>query len=72
MPITRDTERSGILNETTMTLHKRETGTADPQTPCGHTYHVAHERLRIVEIETVTEDREVTRCGQCFDDAGGY
>jgi len=68
----RITERSGILNETTMTLHKQNLETDGFQTPCGHLFHVAQEQLRIVEIVHVTEEYSVSKCGQCFEDGGGY
>ncbi len=65
-------ERTGILNETTMTLHKQDPGTDGYQTPCGHVSHVAQERLRLVEVAHVTEQYSVSRCGQCFEAGGGY
>lgn len=64
---------NGVLNETTNTIHKRETGSADFQTECGATYHVSHDHLRIVAaIESTTDATSATKCGRCFDDAGGY
>lgn len=66
------TERNGVLNETTMTLHKQNPGTDGFQTPCGHVFHVAEERLRVVEIAHVTEEYSASKCGQCFEDGGGY
>ncbi len=65
-------EQSGVLNETTMTLHKQVPGTAGFQTPCGHVTHVTQDRLRIVEVAHVTEQYSTSKCGQCFEDAGGY
>lgn len=67
-----NTERDGILNETTMTLHRRASGIGEFQTPCGHLYNVAQERLRIVDVPDVADDRETSKCGQCFEDGGGY
>lgn len=70
MEAVQEIESSGILNETTMTLHRQQGGMTDFQTPCGHTYHVPQERLRIVEIQRVKAD--ATKCGQCFEEGGGY
>ena len=72
MKIGQDKERRGILNETTMTLHKQETGMADFQAPCGHTAHVPQDRLRIVEITHVIDEHDASRCGRCFEDGRGY
>ena len=65
-------ERSGVLNTTTMTLHKQETGMSNFQTPCGHLSHVAQEGLQIVDIKRVENEYNMSRCGQCFEDSGGY
>lgn len=62
----------GVLNETTMTVHKHEMGTAYLQTMCGHTHQVAHEQLRIVGIKRATEELGADKCGQCFEDGKGY
>lgn len=64
--------KSGILHETTRTLHKQESGIGEFQTPCGHLYHVAQEKLRIVEIPTGTNKHHMSKCGQCFEEGGGY
>ncbi len=67
-----DEKRCGILNETTMTLHKQESGMPNFQTPCGHVSHVAQERLQIVEITNVANDYNTNKCRQCFEDGGEY
>lgn len=72
MESAQDTENGGILNETTMTLHKREAGVGEFQTPCGHLHHVGQEKLRVVEISSTTGDYETGKCGQCFEDGRGY
>ncbi len=62
-----------ILNEVTNTVHRHETGRTDCQALCGSTYHISHDRLKAV---TAVEPEEVTgsatKCGRCFEDAGGY
>ena len=63
---------SGVLNTTTMTVHKQEIGAAALQTECGHTHHVDPERLRTIRIERATEDLDASKCGRCFEDGGGY
>lgn len=72
MGTVKDTEKSGILNETTMTLHRKEMGVGEFQTPCGHLHHVGQEKLRVVEIPSITKNYETGKCGQCFEDGGGY
>ena len=62
----------GILNETSMTIHKHETGAADLQTACGQTYHVEHGQLRKLPVVEATEEHSATRCGRCFEDGRGY
>lgn len=62
----------GVLNETTNTIHKHETGKTKLATECGITYHVAAEQLRVAPIEQATADPGTRKCGRCFDDAGGY
>ena len=64
---------NGVLNEVTNTVHKRETGGSTFQTVCGATYHVSHDELRIIAVvESELDTTNATRCGRCFDDAGGY
>lgn len=62
----------GVLNETTRTVHKHETGESDFQSECGATANLAHEDLRIVPVEIASSSTDVIRCGRCFEDAGGY
>lgn len=65
-------EGKGVLNETTMTVHKREVGSTALRTVCGHTHHVEHDRLQVVEIERALEGRDATKCGGCFEGGRGY
>lgn len=62
----------GVLNETTKTVHKHEIGKPNLQTMCGLTYHVAREQLRRTSVESATTEFNATKCGRCFDGAGGY
>lgn len=67
------TERiAGVLNTMTLTVHKQEIGGADLHTECGHTHYVDPDRLRPVAVERVTEELNVSKCGECFEDGGGY
>jgi hypothetical protein len=63
---------NGVLNETTGTVHKPRVGGSDLQTECGVAYHLAPGQLRATSIERATTQLGATRCGRCFDDAGGY
>lgn len=59
---------NGVLNEVTETVHKHERGQSDFQTTCGAIATVSHDNLRITPVEGAT----ASRCGRCFEDAGGY
>lgn len=62
----------GILNEPTRTVHKPETGASGLHTECGASNTVDSVQLREVEVEQVANDLGVSKCGNCFDDGGGY
>ncbi|MFB6295767.1 MAG: hypothetical protein ABEH66_02875 [Halobacteriales archaeon] len=62
----------GVLNETTQKVHRQKTGAAALRTTCGLAHHVDPDRLRVVTVERVTTETKATRCGGCFEDAGGY
>ena len=62
----------GVLNETTLTVHRRKAGASGPRSQCGLTYHLSPDKLHVVSIETVSSNADVTKCGCCFEDAGGY
>ena len=72
MTTTRNEVERGVLNETTMTIHKHELGGTDLQTVCGHTYHVDPDRLRTILIGRATDEFDASKCGQCFEDGRGY
>lgn len=63
---------NGVLNEVTNTVHKHEMGHSDFQTVCGATFHVSHDNLRMAAIERTVTATNASKCGRCFDDAGGY
>lgn len=62
----------GVLNETTMTVHKRKPGGADVDTVCGLTFQVNPEQLRTAAVDQATSAYDASKCGRCFEDAGGY
>lgn len=62
----------GVVNVRTQTIHRHERGRAPLVTPCGLTSHVDADRLRRIPIDRATENAEASRCGRCFEDAGGY
>lgn len=62
-----------VLNEVTNTIHKQETGKSEWQTVCGATNHLPQDNLkRVTVIEPELDTLTATKCGRCFDDAGGY
>ncbi|MFB6228462.1 MAG: hypothetical protein ABEH88_07850 [Halobacteriales archaeon] len=72
MDTTRNEGVRGILNETSMTIHKHEMGAADFQTVCGQTYHVEHGQLRMIPVDQATEEHDADKCGRCFENGRGY
>lgn len=62
----------GVLNETTNTVHKHDRRNAAPRPFCGATDHVTHDNLRLVRVDSTVDATAASKCGRCFDDAGGY
>lgn len=62
----------GILNRVTQTIHKHEPGGTAFQTACGLTEHVTHDDLYRVRVKRAISTTDVSKCGRCFPDAGGY
>ncbi|WP_338740154.1 hypothetical protein [Haloplanus salilacus] len=62
----------GILNETSMTIHKHAMGAEKFQTLCGQTYHLDRGQLRTMQVERATEELDAEKCGRCFEDGRGY
>lgn len=62
----------GILNETSMTIHRHRTGAEGFQVSCGQTYHLNRGQLRAIQVERATEEFDVQKCGRCFEDGRGY
>ncbi|MFB6299665.1 MAG: hypothetical protein ABEH65_05330 [Halobacteriales archaeon] len=56
----------------TLTIHKQETGAADLHTECGHTHYVDPDGLRMIAVERAMEELDASKCGECFDEGGGY
>lgn len=65
-------EVRGVLNKTSMKIHKQEIGSADFQTVCGQTYHAEHGQLRMVQVKQATEESHAEKCVRCFEDGRGY
>jgi hypothetical protein len=61
----------GVLNETSMTIHKHKIGAADLQTVCGQVYHIEHGQLRIVQVDEATQETDADKCGRCFEEGRG-
>lgn len=62
----------GVLNEVTRTVHKHQMGASDFQTACGAIANVAHDNLRITPIDPEIDTTDASKCGRCFEGAGGY
>ncbi|QCJ47046.1 MULTISPECIES: hypothetical protein [Haloprofundus] len=61
----------GVLNEQTETVHK-PTDHAHRLTACGALFHVSEKATSVVDLADAVDDGGASRCGRCFDDAGGY
>ncbi len=72
MSNTRQENMSGILNETSMTIHKQEMGAEDFQTLCGQTYHLEQGQLQRIQVTRASEQLGAEKCGRCFEDGRGY
>lgn len=70
--MTDQSDHYGILNEQTGTIHERKGETKRLQATCGALRHVRSRQLYSIPIEEAIMQEEVTRCGRCFDDGGGY
>lgn len=62
----------GVLNETTMTVHRQEPGVSRPSSACGHTYHMERGQLREIAVKEALDQLNATKCGICFDSGRGY
>lgn len=62
----------GLLNEVTDTIHKHQRGEIDFQTRCGAISHVSHDNFQVTSVEQTIATGDVSKCGRCFDDGGGY
>jgi len=67
-----DAHGDGVLNENTITVHKRQAGEAGVRTECGGARHVEREPLRCLSVERATDGAEASKCGRCFRGVGGY
>jgi hypothetical protein len=63
---------NGVLNETTNTIHRRDATRPGLESVCGVTYTLSKEYLRPAAIDRSGSQPEITRCGNCFEDGGGY
>jgi hypothetical protein len=61
-----------ILNEVTNTVHRQETGRPERRAACGSTFHISHDKLRVVSEAEPGSEATTTKCGRCFEDGGGY
>lgn len=72
MPAPTATSVNGLLNETTMTVHRKEPGASQLSSACGHTYHVEHGQLQEIAVNRALVQLNATKCGVCFDSGRGY
>ena len=61
-----------LLNTSTNTLHTPRDGRDGETAVCGSLEHVPQARIQVVSEEDLRTADGVDRCGNCFEDAGGY
>ena len=59
-----------VLNTHTRTVHKLQENARSGEAVCGSLTHTPETRIHVVSAETDRTD--VDRCGNCFENAGGY
>jgi len=62
----------GVLNEATEMVHRYEPERARGKAECGATNTATHDQIRVVPVEEALNRADVSKCGRCFGDAGGY
>lgn len=60
-----------VVNQYTDTVHRHQGGSRDYETVCGATYHVEADHLHVRQVDKAGRG-ETTKCGRCFEGAGGY
>lgn len=61
-----------VLNENRMTVHRRQPGGERYEIRCGHRFALGQEWLRVTSVAEATNGLDATKCGSCFEEAGGY
>lgn len=61
-----------ILNENRMTVHRRVADGGRYEPDCGHRFNLGSEQLRVTSIEEAIDASATTKCGDCFEEGGGY
>lgn len=61
-----------ILNEHMMTVHRPRPDGEHYDPDCGHRFPLGEAHLQLTSLEAVAESRDATKCGDCFEEAGGY
>lgn len=61
-----------ILNEHMMTIHRPRPGGGRYETNCGHRFSLGHDHLRLTTVDEAAADLTASKCGDCFEEGGGY
>lgn len=61
-----------LLNEHTGTVHRVHPETTIDETACGALRHVPRQKIAVIGAGETKSSDEITRCGRCFEDGGGY
>lgn len=72
MPSGESTDTRGLLNGHTLIVHRARDGDYDLESDCGHTGNLPEKQLLTVPIPVATDQSDVSKCGNCFEDGGGY
>lgn len=61
-----------ILNEYMMTVHRPRPDGDRYETDCGHGFPLGDDHLRLTSLDEVTNGLSASKCGDCFEEGGGY
>lgn len=61
-----------LLNTHTDTVHHPGEERRRERGKCGSLEHVSQVRIQVVTDDELGANADVDRCGNCFEDAGGY
>lgn len=65
-------KEAAILNEYMMTIHRPQPDGGRYETSCGHRFPLGHDHLRLTTVDEAADSHTASKCGDCFEEGGGY